>query len=173
MPLLYFMVATLILAVLLWPVLAIVRRHYKKPFPYQGRAARLHRWTRVVAIIDLAGLAVYGLILAKITSGLQYADSPTDPLIRIAQVSLRPRLGRGDHRRLEHVHGLGDPRPELLVEARRDAGRAGLRRVRLVRGDPEVRDRQPELLRLFRSAVYSAPSHFRRSLKWDGALFCF
>ncbi len=85
MPLLYFMVATLILAVLLWPALAIIRRHYKRPFPFQGRAARLHRWTRVVAMIDLAALGVYAMIVAKISNGLENADTPTDPLIRVAQ----------------------------------------------------------------------------------------
>ncbi len=85
MPLLYFMVVTLLLAIILWPVLAIVRHHYRKAYPFPGRPARLHRLTRVVAILDLAALGVYGMIVAKISAGLQNADAPTDPLIRLAQ----------------------------------------------------------------------------------------
>jgi CubicO group peptidase (beta-lactamase class C family) len=85
MPLLYFMVAMLILAILLWPVVALLRRHYGKPHPWPGKPACLHRLTRLVAIIDLAALGVYMMIIQKISAGLQNADVATDPLIRAAQ----------------------------------------------------------------------------------------
>jgi CubicO group peptidase (beta-lactamase class C family) len=86
MPLLIAMVVILALAVLLWPVQALVRRHYKKPFPFSGREALLRRLARLTALIDLAGLAAYGILVSLISKGLFGADDPTDPFIRIAQV---------------------------------------------------------------------------------------
>lgn len=86
MPLLIAMLVILALAVLLWPVQAFVRRHYKKPFPFSGREARLRRLTRLTALIDLAGFAAYGILFSFISNGLFGADDPTDPFIRIAQV---------------------------------------------------------------------------------------
>jgi CubicO group peptidase (beta-lactamase class C family) len=86
MPLLMLMIAILALAVLLWPVQALVRRHYKKPFPFSGREAQLRRLTRLTALIDLAAFAAYGVIISLISKGLFGADDPTDPFIRIAQI---------------------------------------------------------------------------------------
>lgn len=56
--------AILVLTVLLWPVSALVRRHYRKPLPFVGREARAYRLVRIgalassLAIIAWAGISI-------------------------------------------------------------------------------------------------------------------
>jgi hypothetical protein len=85
MPLLYAMVVVLMLAVFLWPVAALVRRHYGRPFPLAGYEARLYRLTRVVALVDLLALLTYVLIISLLSNGTLAADVAADPFIRVAQ----------------------------------------------------------------------------------------
>ncbi|MDP2915616.1 MAG: serine hydrolase domain-containing protein [Candidatus Aminicenantes bacterium] len=85
MPLLYAMVVVLMLAVLLWPVTALVRRHYGRPLPLAGWEAVLYRLTRVVALIDLLALLTYVLIISLFSNGTLTADVAADPFIRVAQ----------------------------------------------------------------------------------------
>jgi hypothetical protein len=85
-PVLYLMIIVLLLAAIFWPITALVRKHYKKPFPYSGRDARLYRATRIVCIINLIGILFYALILSMFQAGKLSADASADPIIRIAQV---------------------------------------------------------------------------------------
>jgi CubicO group peptidase (beta-lactamase class C family) len=85
MPLLSIMIGVLLLTVLLWPVAALVRRHYGRPFPLAGGEARIYRLTRVAALVDLLALLAYVLIASLISSLTIAADVGADPLIRIAQ----------------------------------------------------------------------------------------
>jgi CubicO group peptidase (beta-lactamase class C family) len=85
MPLLYAMVVVLMLAVLLWPVAALVRRHYGRPFPLAGWEAVLYRLTRAAALVDLLALLTYVLIISLLSNGTLAADAAADPFIRVAQ----------------------------------------------------------------------------------------
>jgi CubicO group peptidase (beta-lactamase class C family) len=85
MPLLYAMIGVLLLTVLLWPVAAIVRRHYGRPFPLVGCEARLYRLTRVAALVDLLALLAYVVLISLLSNGILAADVAADPFIRVAQ----------------------------------------------------------------------------------------
>jgi hypothetical protein len=85
MPLLYVMIGVLLLTVLLWPVAAIVRRHYGRPFPLAGCEARLYRLTRVAALVDLLALLAYVVLISLLSNGILAADVAADPFIRVAQ----------------------------------------------------------------------------------------
>jgi CubicO group peptidase (beta-lactamase class C family) len=49
----------LALTVLVWPVAALVRRHYRVPLPYHGRDAKAYRWVRIGALASLAAIAAW------------------------------------------------------------------------------------------------------------------
>jgi len=85
MPLLYAMVLVLVLAVLLWPIAALVRRHYGRPLPLSGCETRLYRLTRVAALVDLLALLAYVVLLSLLSNGTLAADVAADPFIRVAQ----------------------------------------------------------------------------------------
>jgi len=85
MPLLFFMIAVLLLTVLLWPVAALVRRHYGRPLPLAGGEARIYRLTRVTALVDLLAFLAYITIISLIGTSTLSADVGTDPFIRVAQ----------------------------------------------------------------------------------------
>jgi len=92
-PLLYCMVATLLLAVVLWPISALTRRHYGAACSMASRRATLHSWVRIVALIDLLALASYAFVFSNMMNAY-YLDSPIDPWLRLAQfLSLLGLLG--------------------------------------------------------------------------------
>lgn len=86
LPLFYVMIGILLLTVILWPVVALVRKHFQKPFPFSGSDARLYRLTRVAAILDLLGLLAYALLLSMLQSDRLFPDASADLMIRIAQI---------------------------------------------------------------------------------------
>ena len=57
-----FSVAVIVLTILLWPVAAILRRHYAKPLSLDPRAKRLRMVIRLVCFLDIAFMA--GLLIA-------------------------------------------------------------------------------------------------------------
>lgn len=86
LPLFYIMIGVLLLTVILWPVAALVRKHFKKPFPFSGVDARLYRLTRIVALVDLIGLLIYFLLLSMLQGDRLFTDASADPMIRVAQL---------------------------------------------------------------------------------------
>ena len=55
MPLFGIGVAALLLTVLVWPVAALVRRRYKAPLALAPPALKAYRWSRIAALLMLAG----------------------------------------------------------------------------------------------------------------------
>ena len=78
--------AMLLLAVLFWPIKAILRWRYDRPFALAGRAAALYRWTRVVALIDLVFLAGFPLGIQVAVSGIATWGPSIDLLWRGLQI---------------------------------------------------------------------------------------
>jgi len=76
----------LLMTTLFWPIKAVLRWRYQRPFMFSGRAALFYRLTRVVALIDtlflvgLAGFTTMGL------THLAYLDTPSDPFLRVLQL---------------------------------------------------------------------------------------
>ena len=79
-PLLIGTIAMLLLTVLFWPIKAVLRWRYSSSFPYSGRAARVYRLTRVVALIDLVFLGGFLCALLYGAEHLAFFDTPSDPI---------------------------------------------------------------------------------------------
>jgi len=86
LPLLAGTLSMLALAVLFWPVKAVLRWRYDRPFPLSGSRAMLYRLTRVVALIDLSLFAGLLAFLLSGQSHLNVFDSQNDVYIRALQV---------------------------------------------------------------------------------------
>jgi CubicO group peptidase (beta-lactamase class C family) len=86
LPLLGSMVGVLLLTLILWPVQAIVRRRYGRPFPLSGRTAQLYRAVRIAALVDL--LALGGFVATAQAAGtkLDLFDDPLDIWLRLLQL---------------------------------------------------------------------------------------
>jgi CubicO group peptidase (beta-lactamase class C family) len=78
--------AMLCLTVLFWPIKAVLRWRYDRPFPLAGRAATLYRLTRVVALIDIVFLGGYLGALAYGSDHLAFFDTPSDWIFLTLQV---------------------------------------------------------------------------------------
>ncbi len=57
--------AILVLAVLLWPIAALVRRHYRTRLALNGRELRLRLLTRLTCVLDLAVVAGFIAVVSK------------------------------------------------------------------------------------------------------------
>jgi len=76
----------LLLTVLFWPVKAVLRWRYNRPFELTGRAAMYYRLTRVVALIDVLFIAGWSVFFTLGLTHLSYFDTPSDPLLRLLQL---------------------------------------------------------------------------------------
>jgi CubicO group peptidase (beta-lactamase class C family) len=85
-PLLLATIAMLVLTVLFWPIKAILRWRYDRPFDLTGREAMLYRAARIAALVDLALFAGWTLFLLNGQSHLDVFDSQNDYVLRIFQV---------------------------------------------------------------------------------------
>ncbi len=85
-PLLIAMVVVLLLAVVLWPVQALVRRRHDAVFPLTGTTARLYRAVRIVALVDLVALGGYFAIMQMIGTNLALFSATLDPWLRLLQL---------------------------------------------------------------------------------------
>ncbi|HEX8784327.1 MAG TPA: serine hydrolase domain-containing protein, partial [Steroidobacteraceae bacterium] len=79
-------VAALLLTALVWPVAALVRRRYKAPLALAPSSLRAYRWSRIAALLVLAGLALWALIFMLIIKDTNNLSSRLDPLIWLAQL---------------------------------------------------------------------------------------
>jgi hypothetical protein len=86
LPLLGAAAVVLVLAALLWPVTALVRRRYRVTLnqaPRDARTSRLSRFAALTGVLFLLGWIVLGL---AISSGALSFDLRLDPWIRVIQV---------------------------------------------------------------------------------------
>jgi CubicO group peptidase (beta-lactamase class C family) len=71
----------LALTVIVWPIAALIRRHYRKPLPFSGREAKAYRWMRIGALASLAAFAAWiGMIFAMFAD-LKLLSSSMDALV--------------------------------------------------------------------------------------------
>jgi hypothetical protein len=78
--------AVLLLALILWPVGALVRRHYRKPLSLEGRERHLRLFTRLVCALDLAVLLGFALVVVLGLQDITMFSPKLDPLLRVLQV---------------------------------------------------------------------------------------
>ncbi len=74
------------LTLLLWPVGARLRRHYKHPLTLDLIQRRLRLLVKIVCAIDLAALIAFAGILAYGFSNLSFFSEALDPWLRILQL---------------------------------------------------------------------------------------
>lgn len=104
--------AVLALAVLFWPVKAILRWRYERPLALTGWPRRTYTLTRVTALLDIVLLAGFPLLLLALTAHLASLPPSIDYAFRAVQLA-------------GLVGVLATPIPVLnFVYALRDRGRA-------------------------------------------------
>ncbi|HEX4304035.1 MAG TPA: serine hydrolase domain-containing protein [Rhizomicrobium sp.] len=84
--LLVFTVVVLLLAILFWPIKAVLRWRYERPLPLADRARLLYRLTRVVALIDLVFLVGFPLVFAHLNKYPVSFSPDIDWLWRVLQL---------------------------------------------------------------------------------------
>ncbi len=83
---LVFVIAVLTLALILWPVSALVRRHYRRPLELIGAVRRTRLVVRLVALLQLAVLVAWLVFFALSGDRMSLLSSRSDGLIHTIQV---------------------------------------------------------------------------------------
>ncbi len=81
LPALFFTLAVLLGALLLWPLQVFIRWRYKQGFPLSGRRATTYRLARVGAIVQVAGFGAYFVMFQALLGGSLNADPSLTPLL--------------------------------------------------------------------------------------------
>ncbi len=76
----------LVLAVILWPIGAMLRRHYKRPLELPPDERRLRLWTRLACLVDVAAVGAFGGILVVGLQNITLLSDRMDPWLRLMQV---------------------------------------------------------------------------------------
>jgi CubicO group peptidase (beta-lactamase class C family) len=75
----------IVLALILWPVGALVRRHYARRLDLPPGERRLRLWTRLVLLLDGVMLAGYAIVVIKGLSDLDLLTAKLDPWLHVLQ----------------------------------------------------------------------------------------
>jgi CubicO group peptidase (beta-lactamase class C family) len=75
----------LVLAVILWPVGALVRRHFRTRLDLPPGERRLRLWTRLVCLVDVALIAGFAIVIIKGLEDLDLLTPKTDPILHVFQ----------------------------------------------------------------------------------------
>ncbi|HUI62552.1 MAG TPA: serine hydrolase domain-containing protein, partial [Steroidobacteraceae bacterium] len=86
LPFFFVAAGVLLITVLLWPTAALIRRHYGRPFPLQGRAATLSRAVKWIALIDVGAIAGWLTVLSLLGGHIALLNDPLDPWLRVLQL---------------------------------------------------------------------------------------
>ena len=76
----------LLLTVIAWPTIALVRRHYGRATPLEGRALTLHRVSRGTALLFLVVAGMWMTFVSLLGVSLLYLDGRLDLWMRLAQI---------------------------------------------------------------------------------------
>jgi CubicO group peptidase (beta-lactamase class C family) len=74
------------LALILWPVGALVRRHYGRRLDLPPGERRLRLWTRLVCLVEIAMVAGYATLIIKGLEDLNLLTPKSDPWLHVLQV---------------------------------------------------------------------------------------
>jgi CubicO group peptidase (beta-lactamase class C family) len=78
-------VAVLAVTVVMWPIAVLVRRHYGQAFELTGLSASLHRWVRVVALVDVILAVAWMTILTLLGKDLSLLSDAINPWLVLLQ----------------------------------------------------------------------------------------
>jgi CubicO group peptidase (beta-lactamase class C family) len=85
-PVLCAALGALLLTALLWPIAAIVRRRYGATLALDPKALRAYRFSKIGAILNLAGLGAWALTLSRMLSDLNNLSAKFDFTVRLTQL---------------------------------------------------------------------------------------
>jgi CubicO group peptidase (beta-lactamase class C family) len=85
LPLAIASLAVVVLALILWPVGALVRRHYGRRLDLPPGERRLRRWTRLVCVLDVALIAGWAIIVIRGLEDLDLFTPKLDPWLHVMQ----------------------------------------------------------------------------------------
>jgi hypothetical protein len=71
----------LLLTVLVWPVAALTRRHYRLKLPYAGAEAKAYRWVRIGALASLLAVGAWVGLVVMMLSDLELLSPKLDGLL--------------------------------------------------------------------------------------------
>ncbi len=86
LPLLFGALAVLLWAALLWPIAALVRRHYRQPPLLSAQATRWYRWSRVAALLYLLFAAGWVYVLKLADDSFVNLGNGLDVTLRLIQL---------------------------------------------------------------------------------------
>ena len=75
----------LALTALLWPVRALVRRHYKVRLALDPAASRAFKLSRIAAVLILAGLGLWVFTVVRMVNDLNKLSTSFDSVVHLAQ----------------------------------------------------------------------------------------
>ncbi len=75
----------LAVASVLWPVSALVRRHYRAPFRLGGYSAALYRLVRLAAVADVMLAIGWFILVMAVNANIVVMNDPLDPWMRLLQ----------------------------------------------------------------------------------------
>jgi CubicO group peptidase (beta-lactamase class C family) len=78
--------AVLTVTVVLWPISALVRRHYGRAFKLIGASAMLYRLVRLVAVVDITLAAGWLVVFALFVKDITILNDSLDPWLRLLQL---------------------------------------------------------------------------------------
>ena len=87
LPVMYAALVIFLLAALLWPIAALVRRHYRQPLALSPQAARWYRWSRVAALLQLLFAAGWLFVLSRVATSFSYLNNGFDVTLRLVQLT--------------------------------------------------------------------------------------
>ena len=68
----------LLLSTLAWPTAALIRRHYRAPYPYSGDDAKRHRYVRIAALAVVALFTAWATTVLSMLSNLNLLTPSAD-----------------------------------------------------------------------------------------------
>jgi hypothetical protein len=86
LPLIVVSLGIIVLAILLWPIGALLRKHYKQPLRLDPGDRRLRLAVKIVCILDLLFVVGLAVFVSKISNDIGALNSRLDPLIHLTQV---------------------------------------------------------------------------------------
>ncbi|MGH8249241.1 MAG: serine hydrolase [Steroidobacteraceae bacterium] len=76
----------LLLTVLLWPVAALVRRHYRQPLPFSGREVRAYRWVRIGALATVLAIGAWAGLSVAMLESIELMTPSLDPWLLVLHI---------------------------------------------------------------------------------------
>jgi CubicO group peptidase (beta-lactamase class C family) len=79
--------ALLIATVLLWPVAALIRKRYGRALPFSPRDRLLFRLSRLVCILEIGFLALFGVPMSRADTNVSYIGDGLNPWLTASHIT--------------------------------------------------------------------------------------